>query len=236
MNIQKRIIKNLFPNGKGKALTVSFDDMVLQDKRLLEIFNRNGIKGTFNLNSGWFGKSDTIKRSNIELDHSHFGVGEIVEIYQGHEVAAHTVNHPGLDKLSDEMIITEVMEDRHALEQLFHYPVTGFAYPNGAFDERIISVLARTGLVYARTIKSHLSFNIPEQYLEWHPTCPQRYADIESLGERFASSPPISEELQLFYIWGHSYEMDIDNSWDRISSFYEKIGGREDIWYAANID
>ena len=33
-----------FPGGKAKALTMSYDDGKLQDKRLIGIFNKYGIK------------------------------------------------------------------------------------------------------------------------------------------------------------------------------------------------
>ena len=39
-----------FPEGKAKALTMSYDDGKIQDERLVSIFNRYGIRGTFNLN------------------------------------------------------------------------------------------------------------------------------------------------------------------------------------------
>ena len=41
---------------------------------------------------------------------------------------------------------------------------------------------------------------------------------------------------RLFYIWGHSYEFDRNDNWDRIEEICEKLGGREDIWYATNIE
>ena len=37
-----------FPEGKAKALTMSYDDGKIQDERLVSIFNRYGIRGTFN--------------------------------------------------------------------------------------------------------------------------------------------------------------------------------------------
>ena len=46
-------------NGKKKAITFSFDDGVWQDRRLIEIFNKYGLKGTFNLNSEAFGMPNT---------------------------------------------------------------------------------------------------------------------------------------------------------------------------------
>ena len=44
---------SLFPGGKRKALTMSYDDGTVHDRRLVEIFNRHGIRGTFHLNSSW---------------------------------------------------------------------------------------------------------------------------------------------------------------------------------------
>jgi len=40
----------------------------------------------------------------------------------------------------------------------------------------------------------------------------------------------------LFYLWGHSYEFEADDNWHVIEEFAEYIGGREDIWYATNIE
>ena len=45
-----------FPGGKAKALTMSYDDGKVQDRRLIDIFNKYGIKGTFNLNYGLVGE------------------------------------------------------------------------------------------------------------------------------------------------------------------------------------
>ena len=39
-------------NNKKKAITFSFDDGVEQDVRTIEILDKYGLKGTFNLNSG----------------------------------------------------------------------------------------------------------------------------------------------------------------------------------------
>ena len=38
----------VYPGGKIKALTFSYDDGVRFDGKLIEIFNRYGMKGTFN--------------------------------------------------------------------------------------------------------------------------------------------------------------------------------------------
>ena len=48
-------------NGKNKAITFSYDDGLTQDIRLIEIFNKYNLKGTFNLNSGLLGNRDTLE-------------------------------------------------------------------------------------------------------------------------------------------------------------------------------
>ena len=50
----KEGMKNIyicFPEGKHKVLTMSFDDGRLEDRRLVDIFNRYGLKGTLHVNS-----------------------------------------------------------------------------------------------------------------------------------------------------------------------------------------
>ena len=46
------MVKKLYPYGKKKAFNVTYDDGVLQDIRFVELLNKYGLKGTFNLNSG----------------------------------------------------------------------------------------------------------------------------------------------------------------------------------------
>ena len=52
------------------------------------------------------------------------------------------------------------------------------------------------------------------------------------LAEQFLNSDPT--EPQIFYIWGHSYELEGKNHWDYLKRFCEKISGREDIFYGTN--
>ena len=45
-----------------------------------------------------------------------------------------------------------------------------------------------------------------------------------------------TQYLYLMYVWGHSYEFDADGNWQLIEDFCKMMGGKEDIWYATNID
>ena len=91
-----------FPGGKHKALTMSYDDGKVQDRRLIEIFNRYGIKGTFHLNSGLFHDPGRIQPA------------EIPSLYEGHEVACHTVTHPTIARCPLPNVVEEVLADRRS--------------------------------------------------------------------------------------------------------------------------
>ena len=125
----KRPLKTIytcFPEGKHKVLTMSYDDGKKFDRRLVEIFNKNGIKGTFHLNSGLMG----VDEDRIQPD-------EIEELYKGHEVSCHTSTHPTIERCPLSQVVQQIIEDRKALEAAAGYPVRGMSYPNGSYSDDI---------------------------------------------------------------------------------------------------
>ena len=118
-------------NGKMKAITFSYDDGVTQDIRLIEMFNKYNIKGTFNLNSGLLGREGMLPIEGKEISHVKNKPEDVKHIYDGHEVAVHTLTHPNLVNVSDEEVLRQVEEDRIKLSELCGYEVEGMAYPCG---------------------------------------------------------------------------------------------------------
>ncbi len=76
-------------------------------------------------------------------------------------------------------------------------------------------------------------FGLPDDWLEWKGTCHHK-ENLMKHAEAFIQNTK-TKGLYLMYVWGHSYEFDNDNNWELIEQFSELIGGREDIWYATNI-
>ena len=215
-----------FPDGKAKALTMSYDDGKIQDERLIGIFNKYGIKGTFNVNYGLTEREQTPPR----LDRSR-----IAELYKGHEVATHTLTHPTIERCPLTGVAEEILEDRKGLESLLGAPVRGHAYPNGSYSEEIKQLFRQLGVAYARVVPSVADFELPKDPLEWHPTCHHNDPELMKKAEFFADFGK-KQYLKLMYVWGHSYEFDDNNNWNVIEEFCEFMGGREDIWYATNIE
>ena len=108
-------------NGMKKAVTFSFDDGVTQDVRLIEILNRYGLKGTFNINSELLGLPGQLNRNGKIVSHNKISPCDLRYVYEGHEVAAHTLTHPNLTGLDETEIIRQVEEDRVRLSELCGY-------------------------------------------------------------------------------------------------------------------
>ena len=114
-----------YPEGKKKALTFSYDDGVEQDIRLTGLMDQYGIKGTFNINSGLFTPEGTVfPEGQI---HRRMTKSQVLNLWKGthHEIAAHTLTHPFLGKIPYECAMSEILEDRRNLEEMFEYPVRG---------------------------------------------------------------------------------------------------------------
>lgn len=225
-------------NGKMKAVTFSYDDGVTQDKRLIELFNKYGVKATFNINSDLLGLPGELVRDGMRVDHIKNKPEEIRHIYAGHEIAAHTLTHPRLPSIEDDAeIIRQVEQDRLNLSELAGYEVVGFAYPCGGqnFNRRVSEIIRNnTGIKYARNIISNHSFALQDNLYEFCPTVYHHgeWDKMFELAEKFVNLD--AKEPSIFYIWGHAYEFDINDSWDKFEELLKIISGKDDIFYGTN--
>ena len=222
----------------NKILTFSYDDGVTQDIRLIELFNKYGMKATFNLNSELLGKPGELIREGKHVWHNKVKPEDVRSVYAGHEVAAHTLTHPMLPSIEDETkIIEQVEQDRLNLSELCGYEVVGFAYPGGGknYDTRVANIIkANTGIKYCRTTVSNHSFDVQENLYEFKPSVYHHaeWDKLFELGEKFLSLK--ADTKQIFYVWGHAYEFDIHGTWDRFEEFLQMMSGKSDITYATN--
>ena len=222
-------------DGKSKVLTLSYDDGVIQDKRLIEIFDRYGLKATFNINTGAYPAENWERdTSNLRMKLSE---AQALYIGSGHEVAVHGLDHPFLEKLSSPQVITQVLQDRKNIESQYGTIARGMAYPFGTYNDQVIDLLERCGICYSRTIHATGRFGFPEQWLTWHPTCHHEDKRLPELTRKFVEETPRwLPDNWLFYVWGHSYEFDRGNNWQLIEEFAATAGDKEDVWYATNIE
>ena len=209
---------NLFPGGKKKCVTFSYDDGAIHDYRMTEIFDKYGAKCTYNLNSNRIGREDTIS------------VDFIRDISTRHEIALHGYMHPFWDKCNRDEFMCDVYEDRKFLEGIIKKPVIGGAYPFGTYDSEVVKTLSSLGVKFCRTTNATYGYRFPDNFLEWHPTCHHR--DGIDCAKNFLWYR--YDNLPVLYIWGHSYEFNDNDNWDDLEEILTILSEDDDIWYATN--
>lgn len=220
---------------KLKAVTFSYDDGITQDIRLIELLNEYGLKCTFNINSELLSQRGMLKRNKKRIAHYKVHKEDVKTIYEGHEIAVHTLTHPNLTLLDESEIIRQVEQDRLNLSELAGYEIVGMAYPCGNNDDRVAEIIKNnTGVKYSRTVTTNECFDLQKNLLRFDPTVYHLNFDkMMELGEKFIQLK--TDEPQIFYIWGHAYEMDYESDyWTKLEEFFKLISGKEDIFYGTN--
>ncbi len=222
-----------FKDGKQRVVTLSYDDAVYVDIRLIDIMNKYGLKGTFNVNSSLYMPEENERDGHKGL----LKLSEAKKLYleSGNEVAVHTLTHSFLDQLDECEIIREIIEDRKSIEKEYGVIAKGMAYPYGTYNDKVIEVLKNCGISYARTTRSTEGFGLPKNWLTWNPTCHHNNPRLMELARDFAEKERWGTP-RMFYLWGHTFEFNTNKNWNVIEEFAEYIGNREDIWYATNIE
>ncbi len=222
-----------FPGGVLKTLTLSYDDGVEQDARLLSIMNQNGLKGAFNLNGGLFAPEGTVYPAGRIHRRMTERAAVALLAESGQEIALHGYAHGDHPALPPAFAVWQIVKDKETLESTFQRIIRGMAYPYGTFEPAFTQAMKDSGVAYARTTQATHCFDLPHDWLTLHPTCHHADPQLMKLARAFAEEPAC--RAQMFYLWGHSYEFEADNNWHVIEEFAQYMGGREDIWYATNI-
>lgn len=151
---------------------------------------------------------------------------KVVSLYQGHEIASHTFTHPYMDNLSESEILYKLQSDKANLEKLFGREVKGFAVPFDYYSDLIEKCVKQAGFSYARISEESHSFTPQADYFKWKATVLHTDSNLKELTQQFIIS---NNELALFQIVGHSYDLDIENMWDRIESIFIEITSQKAV-------
>lgn len=202
----------------SKYFLLSFDDGSVYDARLVQLLNRFGIRGTFNLNSGledfvWYFEDRFPVRRQI--------LSETPEQYRGHEVASHSLHHPWLNTLSPPEISREIGEDCRALKEIFGLEEIGFGVPFTACTEREIRLIRRF-VRYIRLSEFAETFALPED--PYHIPIHGLYNDPD-IREKIQAFARSDRKDALFVMAGHSYELEALNHWEYMEQLLSFVSG-----------
>lgn len=190
-----------------KQFVFAIDDGTVFDKKTISIFNKYGIKATFNLNSGlqdfvWFQDWLEVRRLRLE---------ENKAIYDGHEVASHSLTHPYLTSLSDEDIYREVKQDIDNLRKIFHRDIETFSFPFDGYDKRSINIIKSLGITHIILPCIDDSFRRPIDTYHIRVTS-WNIDDALNKVQRFIED----EQAEVFVYLSHSYDYEYGNSYDKL--------------------
>lgn len=226
------MIRKLYPGGKDRAFNVTYDDGVVQDLRFVELMNRYGLKGTFNLNSelmktgfSWIHPNGMEVR-RLDADTARW-------LYRGHEIASHTRTHPYLDQLHGAELRRELLEDRQALEDLLGLEVKGFAVPFHYYSSEIAQCARECGFEYARMSEFSRSYVPCNDWYFWKTCFYHIEPGLTEFVEGFLAS---EDELAVCQIVGHSYDLDAENLWETMDTILRRVSRDSRIWSCTNLE
>lgn len=232
-----------FPEGKPKALTLSYDDGIKTDIQLAEILNQYGLKATFNINC--FFMEDPVPEGRL--------TAEDIRKYlldAGHEVAIHGEDHVAPGIVTPATGIRDVLNCRLRMEEVFSRIINGMAYPDcgitvlsgDSTKEQIKDYLKMLGICYARTLGGdNNTFDLPKDWYEWMPTAHHNNPALqeylrEFLDLKIDTAYAGRARPRLFYVWGHSSEFVRDQNWEVIENLAKTASSHSDVWFATNME
>jgi hypothetical protein len=226
------MIQRLYPGGKTKAFNISYDDGVIQDIRFVEMLNRFGLKGTFNLNYG-------LMRSGFTWQHEtgmtvrRIPEDRIAAVYAGHEIASHSYSHPYFDNAAETEVLKELGSDKFFLEKLLGREVAGYATPFYYYSDLMADCVRHCGFEYARISQESNDYSLPEDFYHWRGSKFHWDSDLEAFVSGFLET---DQELALCQLVGHSYDLDVLNLWETMERICRRIRDNADVWPATHIE
>jgi len=229
-----------FPGGKAKAVTFSYDDGSKDDVRFLDVINKYNLKCTFNLVGELVESEERLTKDYIKEN----------ILAKGHEIAVHGYCHRAQNKIRPIEGIRDILDCRILLEREFGIIIRGMAFPDTAVNrfqepeayKRVKKYIEDLDIAYVRSAGGdNDKFNLPEEWHNWMPSVhhdnPQIFEYMEKFINLDVSKLYISMRTpKLFYVWGHSFEFERNQNWEHLDEICQKISGKDDIWYATNME
>ena len=226
------MVRKLYPGGKNKAFNITNDDGVLQDIRFVSLLNRFALKGTFNLNSQLMEEEFTWTHPN-GMEVRRLGINAVQGLYDGHEIASHTLTHPYMHELPEFEILRQLREDKRRLESIFGQEVQGFAVPFDYYSDLIARSAEVCGFEYARMSEFSLSYAPCTDWYHWKTGVYHIIPELVPFVEGFLKT---EEELAVCQIVGHSYDLDTENLWETMERICSAVAEQDEVWACTNLE
>ena len=234
----------------GAYVTTSWDDGGAYDLRLAERLREHGASGTFY----W-----TVDSERFVMP-SASEAREILAL--GMEIGSHTMTHPDVTLIDDDVLRWELEESKKQLEAITGREVSSFCYPFGHFNDRAGAAVASAGYRLARTAmgfrndlgsdpfqmpvtihlyphgrRVHASHAVKEKNFvglgRWL-TSYKAGADLAALTE--AALDEMENKGGILHLWGHSWELEEFGLWGTLDELLQMVSNRPGITHVTNAE
>ena len=230
---------------KKVIVTTSWDDGHILDKKMATLLKKYNLRGTF-----------YISPKDREIDPGkRLSSKEIIEMSKDFEIGAHTMTHPRLSRIKKEEAEKEIKGSKEYLEKLIGKRVNSFCYPGGNYRKIHTKQVEKAGFVLARTIKTYKfklgknHFEMPTGFHAYQHMRPWNFASYANYNpfkiihyyfnwDELAKTvfDSVMRSGGVFHFWGHSWEIDNNNDWERLENVFKYISNRENVDYVINKD
>ncbi len=229
-------------DGKPKKyFTMAFDDGVTQDAKIIEILKKYDAEHsiTFYINTGLLGQASDLGALGVPgVLHKRWTLEELCSgVYRGFDVGVHTLSHPALNLYDNNPIYQKLLVDGDAIniENITGYQPVGMAYPGGDMyvtNTTISNIVANTNIRFARGTTSTGKFTLPTRFMMWQPTCHLADTNLFLYANQFLKTN--ASQDQLFYVWGHGYELDQFDYYDEFEKLVKMMAEADDVVLVTN--
>lgn len=242
---RQKIQGNAMQDSRQVYVTTSWDDGHKLDVRLATLLKKYGIKGTFYVcpQDREFKREDLLRPQ------------EIIALGKDFEIGGHTITHPHLTRLPYAQAEEEIAQSKNYLEELLQREVTAFCYPYGDYNDEVKTLVKKRGYKLARTTQRY-AFGMPQDVFAL-PTTFHTYAHYSDLHKifRFSHFSLANvkkhwdwEKLAIalfertcqtggsFHLWGHSWEIEKYNSWQKLENVLAYIATKQNVLHQTNTE
>lgn len=216
-------------------VTTSWDDGQKIDLEVAKLLKKYDMKGTFYLSQHY---KDTLDEA------------EIFELDKEQEIGAHTLNHKDLTKISINEALEEIEGSKKYLEKTLGHQIVMFSYPYGKYNKDIIDIVRNSGFKGGRTIELG-DFNNEINPYRWSVTMQANNGLLSPVLTKLSKNLSVKSmfdweirakelfnlfmnEGGIFHLWGHGYEFEDRDEWDKLERVFKYISHKDNVLYINN--
>lgn len=200
------------------TISLSFDDGSIYDIKLLDLLAKHSLTATFYIPYDW-------ESYNHHRGYEPLTRDVLEQVADLHEIGSHTISHPLLTRISYGGAEYEITHSKKLLQDLIGKEVTKFAYPRGYASDPLLDIVRRTYEHGRSTLVGNTTKPLDPawEHTSVHLACQRQEYGNEDWFKYALRHLELGQKQGYFHAWGHSAEIEKNNSWGAVDNFLARI-------------